>query len=126
MLLTREGDTIGRGNDRQLGHKGNPTSTGPHRVLRSIHGHRAVAVGASSDTAFFVDQVGQLWAGGFNGYCRTLFLTSDGRDFACGSSVDGQLGLADDDDALKGRRYEYVLAEPAMVTFPHDQTPSFR
>ena len=33
-------------------------------------------------------------------------LTSDGRAFVCGSSVDGQLGLADDKDALKAALIE--------------------
>ncbi|KAI0705431.1 hypothetical protein C8Q76DRAFT_801195 [Earliella scabrosa] len=152
VLLTREGNvyTIGRGNDGQLGHKGNPTFTGgqsPSERAATLPSSSTmsgrVGPGVSTGTVkmgtgseyiilAYPHRVRKLTKENIGGAATVvriaggLFLTSDGRVCPCGSSVDGQLGLADDDDALKSRKYEYVLAEPAMVTFPHDQTPSFR
>ncbi|TBU25716.1 RCC1/BLIP-II [Dichomitus squalens] len=77
VLLTVDGDvyTIGKGSEGQLGHKvpkATPTQgTVPYKVLRNTHGHRAVAIGASNDTSFFVDQQGDVWVWGLNGYGQT-------------------------------------------------------
>ena len=77
VLLTINGDvyTVGQGADGQLGHKipkSTPTAgTVPYKVLRSTAGHRAVAIGAANDSSFFVDQQGEVWAWGLNGYGQT-------------------------------------------------------
>ena len=77
VLLTVNGDvyTMGQGADGQLGHKvpkGTPTAgTVPYKVLRGNAGHRAVAIGAVNDSSFFVDQQGDVWAWGLNGYGQT-------------------------------------------------------
>ncbi|KAJ8483049.1 hypothetical protein ONZ51_g4956 [Trametes cubensis] len=52
------------------------------------------------------------------GDLHTLFLTSDGRVYACGLSEEGRLGLADDDEALVDRKYPDFVAEPVQVKFP--------
>ena len=57
------------------------------------------------------------------GDLHTLFLTSDGRVYACGLSAEGRLGLADDDEAFKDRKYDDCLPEPALVTFPDASDP---
>ena len=77
VLLTINGDvyTMGQGTDGQLGHKvpkSTPTAgTVPYKVLRGTAGHRAVAIGAANDSSFFVDQQGEVWAWGLNGYGQT-------------------------------------------------------
>ncbi|KAI0807676.1 RCC1/BLIP-II [Fomes fomentarius] len=57
------------------------------------------------------------------GDLHTLFLTSDGRVYACGLSEEGRLGLADDDEALKDRKYPDCLPEPSLVKFPDSTDP---
>ncbi|KAF8968049.1 regulator of chromosome condensation 1/beta-lactamase-inhibitor protein II [Flammula alnicola] len=52
------------------------------------------------------------------GDCFTLFLASDGKVYACGSSFDGRLGLAEMDKAFSNRQSEQFLPEPVLVTFP--------
>jgi regulator of chromosome condensation len=49
---------------------------------------------------------------------HTLFLTSEGKVYACGRSNAGQLGLEDDDVAFKDRIDPDFVPEPVLVTFP--------
>lgn len=51
---------------------------------------------------------------------HTLFLTHSGRVYTCGLSINGRLGLADDDAAFKERTFPDFLDRPALVTFPDE------
>ncbi|KAA1478132.1 RCC1/BLIP-II [Dentipellis sp. KUC8613] len=50
----------------------------------------------------------------------TLFLTSDGRVYACGRADSSQLGLPEDHPALKEHAEEHFVPEPVRVEFPVD------
>lgn len=49
---------------------------------------------------------------------HTIFLTSDGKVYACGRSDGGQLGLEEDDVAFKDREFPDFLPEPVQVRIP--------
>jgi regulator of chromosome condensation len=55
------------------------------------------------------------------GDLHTLFLTSDGRVYACGRADSSQLGLPDDNPALA--EGEDFVAEPVQVPFPDEEDP---
>ncbi|KAG6917119.1 hypothetical protein DXG01_003785 [Tephrocybe rancida] len=50
----------------------------------------------------------------------TLFLTSNGKVYACGETVSGQLGLAETDEALASQKFREFgfVPEPVVVAFP--------
>ena len=53
---------------------------------------------------------------------HTLFLSSDGRVFACGRSNGGQLGLPKDHAAFKEESYKDFVATPIHVPFPDPES----
>lgn len=56
---------------------------------------------------------------------HTLFLTAGGQVYACGLSIDGRLGLEDDDPAFEGRTSPDFIDKPVRVTFPIDDEEIF-
>ncbi len=54
---------------------------------------------------------------------HTLFLTSTGKVYACGRSNGGQVGIDEDDPAVKDREFPDMLEKPTLVTFPDKDDP---
>ena len=76
-------------------------------------------IGLSSDELGGNERIVQI-AGGDD---HTLFLTSEGRVYACGLSIGGQLGLADDNEAFEDRTFPDFLDKPVLVTLPDKDDP---
>ncbi|KAH9851070.1 regulator of chromosome condensation 1/beta-lactamase-inhibitor protein II [Lenzites betulinus] len=98
------------------------TGTGAVGALRGED--RVVAVphalrGLGDDVLGAGERVVQV-AGGAE---HSLFLTSAGRVFACGNFQDGQLGVPEDNAALKARYPEGYVPEPVLVPFPDEDDP---
>ncbi|KAG6848913.1 hypothetical protein H0H93_012850 [Arthromyces matolae] len=57
---------------------------------------------------------------------HSLFLTNNGKVYACGRCNVGQLGLSDDDIAFKDLKKPEFIPEPTLVTFPDMEDPIFQ
>ncbi|KAG9095608.1 hypothetical protein FRC06_009628 [Ceratobasidium sp. 370] len=59
---------------------------------------------------------------------HSIFVTSDGRVYGCGSLTDAQLGLGDDHPAVTDPEDEeeakYAMSEPVLIPFPPPPTPN--
>ncbi|OBZ72840.1 Regulator of chromosome condensation [Grifola frondosa] len=148
LLLTTEGDvyTLGASELGQLG----PRVSGRHIskvVLGGLRTHKAVVIGSENSRGETetgtrpanIDQIvtlSQKVAGMSKAHlgcttvveiagdnAHTLFLTSDDKVYGCGTTIDGVLGLADDDPAFAERAFWDCLPEPALITFPDDDDP---
>lgn len=64
-------------------------------------------------------RVVQIVGGGLH----TLFLTSDGRVFACGETEEGRLGIPANDPKLQDLPFPAVLSEPTQVRFSSEDDP---
>ena len=114
FAVDEDGDTWGWG----VNSKGQ-TGTGlaDANIDREVHApKRVIGLGRDELGGATVVQIA-------GGDLHTLFLTSDGRVFACGLSAEGRLGLADDDKAFEDRKYDDCLPEPALITFPDPSDP---
>ncbi|KAH7910991.1 regulator of chromosome condensation 1/beta-lactamase-inhibitor protein II [Hygrophoropsis aurantiaca] len=147
LMLTTHGKiyAFGNGEAGQLGRKivrrRKMNGTILERVVLGTRTRRAVTIGTGDNNSFAVDDqdaivhlsqkvigLSRTELGGSQiveisgGAHHTLFLASDGRVFACGSSVDNQLGLAPTDAGLQDRQFEAFLPHPTAISFP-DNVP---
>ncbi|KAJ3873645.1 RCC1/BLIP-II [Lentinula edodes] len=113
VVLTTHGNvyTWGMSEDGRLGRR----VLARHKFDATVP--QKVVLGRRNRKAVYLDRVVSI-AGGEH---HTLFLTSQGKVYACGRCDDGQLGLADDHEALGGEdggRGRGFVTEPVLVDFP--------
>ncbi|THG96280.1 hypothetical protein EW026_g5529 [Hermanssonia centrifuga] len=150
VVLTTHGHvyTWGAGEQGQLGRKvlerRKIHGTTPEKIVLGGRSHKAVVIGAGNYTSFAVDEKGdrsptpekkviglsKKELGGdetvvqiTGGEHHTLFLTSTGKVYACGRSNGGQVGIDEDDPAVKDREFPDMLEKPTLVTFPDKDDP---